>query len=64
MESVPIETIYWLVAGGLAYTAGAGFYLAKRVPYNHAIWHMFVLAGSAMHFIAVIGYVLPLSITR
>ncbi len=62
MESVPIETIYWLIAGGIAYTAGAGFYLAKRIPYNHAIWHIFVLAGSAMHFIAVIGYVLPLSI--
>ena len=49
----------WVVAGGLCYTLGAGFYAAKRVPYNHAIWHLFVLAGGVCHFLAVIWYVLP-----
>jgi hemolysin III len=49
----------WLVAGGLAYTIGAVFYAAKRLPFNHAIWHLFVVAGSVFHFMAVILYVLP-----
>lgn len=43
----------WLVAGGLAYTAGTAFYHSRRVPYAHALWHLFVLAGSACHAIAV-----------
>lgn len=50
----------WLLAGGLSYTIGAVFYAAKRVSYNHAIWHVFVLAGGACHFLAVVLYVLPL----
>ena len=48
-----------LVAGGLAYTVGAVFYAAHRVPYNHAIWHVFVVVGGLCHFLAVIWYVLP-----
>jgi len=43
----------WLVLGGVLYTAGTVFYHAERIPYAHAIWHLFVLAGSACHFIAV-----------
>lgn len=48
-----------LVAGGLAYTGGVVFYIWKRLPYNHAIWHLFVLTGSCLHFFAVLFYVIP-----
>jgi hemolysin III len=48
-----------LAAGGLAYTAGVPFYAWKRLPYNHAIWHVFVLVGSACHFACVLRYVIP-----
>lgn len=43
----------WLLAGGLCYTAGVAFYLWKSRPYTHAVWHAFVLAGVACHFVAV-----------
>jgi len=49
----------WLVAGGLSYTIGAIIYSIKKVPLNHAIFHLFVLAGSICHFVAVYFYVLP-----
>lgn len=48
-----------LAAGGLAYTTGIGFYVWRRMPYHHAIWHGFVLLGSALHFFAVLLYVIP-----
>ena len=47
-----------LVAGGLCYTVGTGFYLAKRVRYMHSVWHLWVLAGSVCQFLAVILYLL------
>jgi hemolysin III len=56
MANMPVGGLLWLVAGGLFYTAGAGFYLAKRLPYSHLIWHLFVLAGSVCHFFAVLWY--------
>ena len=62
LETVPVETIYWLIGGGVFYTVGAIFYLMHKLPYNHAIWHLFVLAGSAAHFVAIAKYVLPLPI--
>lgn len=62
IAALSIEAIYWLIAGGVFYTVGAIFYLIKRIPYNHAIWHLFVLAGSAAHFIAVVNYVLPMHV--
>jgi hemolysin III len=49
----------WLVAGGLSYTVGALFYMARQMTYHHAIWHFFVLAGGVCHFMAVVYYVLP-----
>lgn len=52
----------WLIAGGLAYTLGVIFYVWKKLPYNHAIWHLFVLAGSLCHYTAIFFYVLPASI--
>jgi hemolysin III len=48
--------LWLLVAGGLCYTAGTVFYVLKRVPYMHAVWHVFVLAGSVLHFLAVLIY--------
>ncbi|MEO6800331.1 MAG: hemolysin III family protein [Rhodanobacter sp.] len=48
-----------LLAGGLAYTLGVPFYLWRRLPYHHALWHVFVLAGSVLHFLAVLLYVIP-----
>ncbi len=53
---VPPEGIGWLVAGGLSYTVGTLFYTAHRLPYNHLIWHLFVLSGSTCHFFAVLWY--------
>lgn len=51
---------FWLVlAGGVTYTAGVIFYLADRLPYNHAIWHLFVVGGSVCHFYAIYFGVLP-----
>ncbi len=46
----------WLVAGGIFYSAGVVFYAARRLPYNHFIWHLFVLAGSTCHAFAVLWY--------
>lgn len=57
LAALPIMGVYWLIAGGILYTVGALFYLACRIPYNHAVWHLFVLAGSFTHFITVIKYV-------
>jgi hemolysin III len=51
--------VYLLFAGGVAYTLGVVFYLWDRLPYNHAIWHLFVLTGSACHFFAIYYYVTP-----
>jgi hemolysin III len=50
-----------LVAGGLCYTIGTVFYVFKKVPYFHMVWHLWVLAGSVCHFVAVLLYVVPLS---
>ena len=50
------EGLFWLAAGGIAYTLGVAFYAAKRVRYCHFIWHLFVMAGTACHFIAVLRY--------
>ncbi|HYW06385.1 MAG TPA: hemolysin III family protein, partial [Longimicrobium sp.] len=59
LENVPARTLLWLAAGGLAYTAGTIFYHARRIPYAHAIWHLFVLAGSICHYVAVAREVIP-----
>ncbi len=58
---LPVGGLIWLGVGGLAYTIGVVFYLWKRLPYNHAIWHVFVLGGSICHFFGVLFYVGPMS---
>jgi len=59
LENVPLGCVLLLLAGGLAYTFGVVFYARDYIPYYHAIWHLFVLAGSAIHFVAVLLYVVP-----
>lgn len=54
--SLPAPGFVWLVAGGLAYTAGVKFYSSDHRPYHHFVWHLFVLAGTACHFVAVWRY--------
>lgn len=61
-ENLSREAIELLVAGGVVYTTGVVFYLVKSIPYNHAIWHLFVLGGSACHFFAVYFGTLPFGV--
>ncbi len=56
LEKLPIEFFMWLLAGGIVYTVGTIFYAIKKIPYNHAIWHIFVLSGSVIHFIGIFLY--------
>ena len=58
-DAIGSNGMAWLIAGGVSYTVGAVFYMAKRLTYSHAIWHFFVLAGGVCHFLAVVWYVLP-----
>lgn len=53
---VPVAGWLWLIAGGVAYTAGVAFYAAERLPYGHLVWHVFVLVGTTCHFCAVLWY--------
>jgi hemolysin III len=53
---LPLAGLLWLLAGGVAYTAGVGFFVTERIRYNHFVWHLFVLAGTACHFVAVWRY--------
>jgi len=53
---IPPAGLLWLLAGGIAYTAGVAFFAAARTRYTHFVWHLFVLAGTACHFIAVLWY--------
>jgi hemolysin III len=60
-QTLPESGIVLLICGGLAYTLGTVFYIWNRLPFNHAIWHFFVLTGSVCHFFAVMFYVIPLN---
>ncbi len=51
--------LWLLLAGGLFYSIGVIFYIIKKIPYNHAIWHLFVLAGSICHYFMVLFYIIP-----
>ena len=59
INNLSSEGLFWLVAGGMAYTIGAILYSIKKIKFNHAIFHVFVLLGSACHFVSVFFYVLP-----
>jgi hemolysin III len=55
VQSTPGPILGWIVAGGVCYTLGAAFYLARKLRYHHAVWHMFVLAGSVCHYFGVLA---------
>ncbi|MGO9274386.1 MAG: PAQR family membrane homeostasis protein TrhA [Terriglobia bacterium] len=59
LAAISLRGFLWVVAGGILYTGGVLFYKAKKMAYNHAIWHLFVMGGSACHYFAVVFYVLP-----
>ncbi len=58
-ENLATGGLWWLLGGGISYSVGAVFYMVKKIPYNHAIFHIWVLLGSLAHFIAVFYYVIP-----
>ena len=60
IAAVPTGGLILMALGGLAYTVGVFFYICDRIPYNHAIWHGFVMAGTAFHFFGVLFYVVLL----
>ncbi len=59
VEALPTAAILWVAAGGLCYTAGAVFYAWRGFRYHHAVWHVFVLLGTACHFVCVLKFVIP-----
>jgi hemolysin III len=59
MAALDDWTLGWLLAGGLSYTLGTVFYHRESIRYSHAIWHLFCIAGSVCHYIAVMAQVLP-----
>lgn len=56
IQMTSIGFFMWVLAGGLIYTLGTIFYSMKKIPYNHAIWHLFVLAASVAHFVGILIY--------
>ena len=61
IAAIPPGGIALIVAGGITYTAGVIFYAWKKIPYNHAIWHLFVIGGSVCHYFAMVYHVLPVT---
>jgi len=59
LDALPWNGFLWLLCGGVAYTLGVVFYAWQKIPYNHAIWHLFVLGGSISHYLAIYYYVVP-----
>jgi hemolysin III len=58
ISALPTAGLWLLIGGGLSYTLGVVFYIRESLPFNHAIWHLFVLAGSVMHFFSVVYFVI------
>lgn len=56
LTNLPLSFLMYLLAGGLVYTVGTIFYAFKKIPYNHAIWHLFVLGGTVVHFLGIFKY--------
>lgn len=59
LDAMPLAGIDLLIAGGVTYTVGVVFYAIDRIPFNHAIWHLFVMGGSLFHFLAIYQYIAP-----
>ena len=58
VELMPTNGLIFLIAGGLSYTLGIVFYIFERIPFNHVIWHLFVLGGAVCHFFMIFFYVI------
>lgn len=56
MQNLPPAGLLWLAGGGIAYTAGVAFYVAKRLRFAHFVWHLFVLLGTVCHYFAILWY--------
>ena len=59
VAALPVPGLWLLFGGGVSYTFGVLFYVRRSLRYHHAVWHMFVLGGSVLHYFAVLWYVLP-----
>ena len=59
VANIPVGGVIWLAVGGVIYTVGVIFYALHRIPYTHAVWHIFVLGGSICHYFAVLFYLAP-----
>jgi hemolysin III len=59
LEHMETNGLLFLLGGGICYTLGVAFYVWRRLPYHHAIWHLFVLGGSTLHFFTILLYVIP-----
>ncbi|WP_026934796.1 PAQR family membrane homeostasis protein TrhA [Christiangramia echinicola] len=62
IENLSTEGVWWLFSGGIFYTIGAILFMQNKIPYNHAIFHIFVLLGTFAHFISIYFYILPAEI--
>ena len=62
LATIEVGGLYWLLIGGILYSVGSIFYLARKMPYHHAVWHLFVMAGSVAHFVAIFKYILPVPV--
>jgi len=56
VQRMPLPGLLLMLAGGLSYTAGVGFFLARRMRFNHLVWHLFVLGGTSFHYFAILNY--------
>ncbi|HHH41187.1 MAG TPA: hypothetical protein ENK56_04200 [Chloroflexi bacterium] len=56
LTAIPLRSLLLIATGGVIYTLGVLFYAWRKLPYNHAIWHLFVLGGSTCHYLAVLSY--------
>jgi hemolysin III len=59
IDKISTGGLIWLSVGGAVYIVGVFFYLTKKIPFSHGIWHLFVMGGSLAHFFAIYNYVLP-----
>lgn len=60
VNALSYEGLIWLILGGIFYSAGVIFYVREKLRFHHAIWHLFVLGGSACHYVSILLYVVPL----
>lgn len=56
IEMTSVNFLLWILSGGIVYSLGTIFYSKKTIPYNHAIWHVFVLVGTVLHFVGILMY--------